>query len=98
MDFGIFKGSMTYGLIPYGKAPYPLPVFRLTKEIKQGEGGNFSAGAGYISPWILCICDNPDSQEGGWKRLPVCEGACDSNSINDPVAHFLQENSRDSYF
>ncbi|MAY89207.1 MAG: hypothetical protein CML02_21100 [Pseudooceanicola sp.] len=37
MDFGDFEGTITYGLIPYGKVPHPLPVYRLTKEIKNGK-------------------------------------------------------------
>jgi len=37
MDFGDFNGSVTYGLIPYGKAPHPLPVFRFTKTLEDGK-------------------------------------------------------------
>src|SRR3990167_3617723 len=36
-DFGHLEGTFTYGLIPYGKAPHPLPVFRLTSLIKNGK-------------------------------------------------------------
>ena len=36
-DFGEFKGTFTYGLIPYGKVPHPLPVFRLTTPLKNGK-------------------------------------------------------------
>ena len=36
-DFGNLKGTFTYGLIPYGKAPHPLPVFRLTSPIQNGK-------------------------------------------------------------
>lgn len=36
-DFGAFEGKLTYGLIPYGKAPHPLPVFRDTKTIEGGK-------------------------------------------------------------
>ena len=37
MDFGDFKGTITYGLIPYGKAPHPLPVFRFVKTLESGK-------------------------------------------------------------
>ena len=37
LDFGNLEGSITYGLIPYGQAPHPLPVFRFTK-IKSYAG------------------------------------------------------------
>jgi hypothetical protein len=36
MDFGILEGTVTYGLIPYGKAPHPLPVYRKTLKIENG--------------------------------------------------------------
>ena len=36
-DFGIFKGSITYGLIPYGKAPHPLPVYRFKEDLIDGK-------------------------------------------------------------
>ena len=36
-DFGELKGNLIYGLIPYGKAPHPLPVFRFTKDIIDGK-------------------------------------------------------------
>ena len=36
-DFGDLKGTFTYGLIPYGKAPHPLPVFRLTSPLVNGK-------------------------------------------------------------
>jgi len=39
LDFGNFKGTITYGLIPYGKAPHPLPVFRKTTKIDNGNVG-----------------------------------------------------------
>ena len=39
LDFGDFKGSITYGLIPYGKAPHPLPVYRRTTKIDNGKAG-----------------------------------------------------------
>ena len=37
LDFGNFKGSITYGLIPYGRVPHPLPIFRFTKMIEEGK-------------------------------------------------------------
>ena len=37
MDFGDFNGTITYGLIPYGKAPHPLPVFRFVKTLESGK-------------------------------------------------------------
>ncbi len=37
LDFGDFKGSITYGLIPYGQAPHPLPVFRFVKTLESGK-------------------------------------------------------------
>ena len=37
LDFGDIEGQITYGLIPYGKAPHPLPVFRFTKTLKDGK-------------------------------------------------------------
>lgn len=36
-DFGDLQGSITYGMIPYGKAPHPLPVFRFTEVLEQGK-------------------------------------------------------------
>jgi hypothetical protein len=36
-DFGDLKGTLIYGLIPYGKAPHPLPVFRFTRPIVDGK-------------------------------------------------------------
>lgn len=36
-DFDNLEGTFTYGLIPYGKSPHPLPVFRLTSPIKNGK-------------------------------------------------------------
>jgi hypothetical protein len=36
-DFGNLKGTFTYGLIPYGKTPHPLPVFRLTSPLQNGK-------------------------------------------------------------
>jgi hypothetical protein len=37
MDFGSMEGYITYGLIPYGQAPHPLPVFRFTKKLENGK-------------------------------------------------------------
>jgi 3',5'-cyclic AMP phosphodiesterase CpdA len=37
LDFGDFKGSITYGLIPYDKADHPLPVFRFTETLLDGK-------------------------------------------------------------
>lgn len=37
LDFGSFVGSVAYGLIPYGQAPHPLPVFRFTKRLSGGK-------------------------------------------------------------
>ncbi len=37
LDFGDLKGTITYGLIPYGQAPHPLPVFRFKKELEKGK-------------------------------------------------------------
>lgn len=37
LDFGDFKGTITYGLIPYGQAPHPLPVFRFAKTLESGK-------------------------------------------------------------
>jgi len=37
LDFGSFKGSITYGMIPYGKAAHPLPIFRFTLPLKDGK-------------------------------------------------------------
>lgn len=37
LDFGNFKGTVTYGMIPYGKAPHPLPVYRFTAPLKDGK-------------------------------------------------------------
>ncbi len=37
LDFGNFKGSVTYGLIPYGQAAHPLPIFRFTTALKDGK-------------------------------------------------------------
>jgi len=36
-DFVNLIGTFTYGLIPYGKAPHPLPVFRLTSPLVNGK-------------------------------------------------------------
>jgi len=36
-DFGSFKGTLTFGMIPYGKAPHPLPIFRFTLPLKDGK-------------------------------------------------------------
>ena len=32
-NFGDLEGTLTYGLIPYGKVKHPLPIFRFTKPI-----------------------------------------------------------------
>lgn len=37
IDFGNFKGTVTYGLIPYGKAPHPLPVYRRSIVAQNGK-------------------------------------------------------------
>lgn len=37
MDFGDFKGKIVYGMIPYGQAPHPLPVFRFEQKLKEGK-------------------------------------------------------------
>jgi len=37
LDFGDLKGTITYGMIPYGQAPHPLPVFRFTRELNEGK-------------------------------------------------------------
>ena len=37
LDFGNFNGTVTYGLIPYEKAPHPLPVYRKTLPIEKGK-------------------------------------------------------------
>lgn len=37
LDFGDLKGSVTYGLIPYGQSPHPLPIFRSTKTLEDGK-------------------------------------------------------------
>jgi len=39
LDFGDFKASKAYGLIPNGKAPHPLPVYRKTTKIDHGKVG-----------------------------------------------------------
>ena len=36
-DFGELRGTLTYGLIPYGKAAHPLPIYRFTKAIADGK-------------------------------------------------------------
>jgi hypothetical protein len=36
-DFGNFNGTFNYGLIPYGKAAHPLPVFRFSTPIRGGK-------------------------------------------------------------
>jgi hypothetical protein len=36
-DFGELEGTLTYGLIPYGKVEHPLPVFRFTRPIVDGK-------------------------------------------------------------
>jgi len=36
-DFGELNGTLTYGLIPYGKVAHPLPVFRFTGPIADGK-------------------------------------------------------------
>lgn len=37
LDFVNLKGTITYGLIPYGKAPHPLPVYRFTQSLLDGK-------------------------------------------------------------
>lgn len=37
LDFGDVEGNITYGLIPYGKAPHPLPVYRFQKALDCGK-------------------------------------------------------------
>ena len=37
LDFGDIEGSIVYGLIPYGQAPHPLPVFRFEKPLEEGK-------------------------------------------------------------
>lgn len=37
LDFSGFEGSITYGLIPYGQAPHPLPVFKSVKPLAGGK-------------------------------------------------------------
>ncbi len=37
LDFGDFEGTITYGMIPYGQAPHPLPVFRFTRDLQEGK-------------------------------------------------------------
>ncbi|HEX9654728.1 MAG TPA: hypothetical protein VGA99_13550, partial [bacterium] len=37
LDFADLKGSVTYGLIPYGQSPHPLPIFRSTKRLEDGK-------------------------------------------------------------
>ncbi len=36
-DFGGLEGTLTYGLIPYGKVAHPLPIFRFTRPILEGK-------------------------------------------------------------
>ncbi len=36
-DFKNFKGTITYGMITYGLAPHPLPVYRFTEDILGGR-------------------------------------------------------------
>ncbi len=36
LNFGELTGSITYGMIPYGQAPHPLPVFRFTETLVEG--------------------------------------------------------------
>ncbi len=37
LNFGAIKGSLVYGFIPYGKAPHPLPVYRLSTPLQNGK-------------------------------------------------------------
>lgn len=37
LDFKNFKGTATYGIIPYGLSPHPLPVYRFTKPVQNGK-------------------------------------------------------------
>jgi hypothetical protein len=36
-DFGDFEGRLTYGMIPYGDMPHPLPIFRPTDTLTGGK-------------------------------------------------------------
>lgn len=36
MNFKNIDGTITYGLIPYGQAPHPLPVYRVTRRLANG--------------------------------------------------------------
>ncbi|MBA2500202.1 MAG: metallophosphoesterase [Chitinophagaceae bacterium] len=36
MNFKNIEGTITYGLIPYGQAPHPLPVYRVTRRLANG--------------------------------------------------------------
>jgi hypothetical protein len=37
LNFGSIKGTLVYGFIPYGKAPHPLPVYRLSAPLQNGK-------------------------------------------------------------
>ena len=37
LDFKGFKGTITFGLVPYGLAPHPLPVYRYEKKLLDGK-------------------------------------------------------------
>lgn len=37
LNFGDLQGRVTYGLIPYGQAPHPMPVFRFTEKLENGS-------------------------------------------------------------
>ncbi|MEM6271758.1 MAG: metallophosphoesterase [Bacteroidota bacterium] len=37
LDFAGLEGYIVYGLIPYGQAPHPLPVFRFEKKLEAGK-------------------------------------------------------------
>ncbi|NPA35972.1 MAG: hypothetical protein GXO47_03880 [Chlorobi bacterium] len=48
MDFKGFKGTITYGLITYGLAPHPQPVYRYTKPLLSGKASiNITKNFGY---------------------------------------------------
>ncbi|MGB3005863.1 MAG: metallophosphoesterase [Chitinophagaceae bacterium] len=50
LDFGTFKGTISYGMIPYGKVPHPLPVFRFTIPLKDGKA-NINIKTDFRNPY-----------------------------------------------
>jgi 3',5'-cyclic AMP phosphodiesterase CpdA len=52
LDFGTFTGTISYGLIPYGKAPHPLPVYRFTTAIKEGKVA-INIGTAFRDPYDM---------------------------------------------